>query len=540
MIDLSNYLKAIKSENTRWAERIRAYNQVGSSTVDAYSYIIGGLKILHPGITYRDLCRSITDADLDEQMDAIVISNDTIYIYDFKVSVGFGANDIRLFRDSVNSYLFLGTGDLAACNPLVKVKIQEARELLATGNYNVALRVIRGGGNSIYPQGQVVLDELRYDSLIEKRLLSLTDLINIELNLDRMPINYNLKISAAKNNPSDVSSQIIISDDTNITSLICRVPLKELVDFYYDFSPNPERIFQSNVRGLQNGKKVTKEIINSLSSVASAKEFYKLHNGIAIVCDKITSISNGKYRIHNPQIVNGCQTVTTISKHFETSRGSTILKYGTVIAKIFAANVNQVEKICFASNSQVAINPWDLRTNDKIQIVIESYLNKKGILYNRKGTKINTNNSLLLTELGQILCASFLEKPAFAKNSRAKIFSNDPDSLYEVIFKEDMNLEEVHKAIDYALFVKQKIKQSSAVDKKILGPANLHIIAGFYLLRGKGLTNEEVYTKSVTHVKSVVRTIKTRLGSTLTPPIIFTKHDLAWELLKQKLLTTYR
>ncbi|WP_353146526.1 AIPR family protein [Chryseobacterium sp.] len=539
-MDLPEYLNAIKNSNRDWAERIRRYNNVGSSSIDAYSYIIGGLKILHPGITYRELCRSITDADLDDQIDAIVVSNNTIYIYDFKVAIGFGENDIRLFRDSVDAHVFRGDGNLLACNNLIQRKIPEINELLLTGNYNVALRVIRGGGNSDYPQGQIALDQLQYDSIIERRLISLVDLIDIELSLNKLPIDYNLNITAAKNNPQDTNSQIIIREGTDIISLVCRIQLKELVDFYYYFDPYPEKIFQSNVRGLQNSKKVTNEIVQSLSSTQKAKQFYKLHNGIAIVCDRILSIRNGKYRLENPQIVNGCQTITTISKHFQDNRNSGALKYGTVIAKIFAADTNQVEKICFASNSQVSINPWDLRTNDKIQIIIESYLNKKEISYHRKATKITNNNSLLFTELGQVLCSTMLEKPAFAKNSRAKIFSNDLDSLYHSLFPISVNLKDIYTAVKFALFVRQKIKSATPADKKILVPANLHIIAGLYLLRNENLTNEDVYNKCIRHIKSIVREMKAQHGATLTPPIIFTKHEDAWRMLKQKLKRTYR
>jgi hypothetical protein len=538
-MDLQEYLNAIKRSNRNWAERIRRYNNVGSSSIDAYSYIIGALKILHPDITYRELCRSITDDDLDEQIDAIIVSNYTIYLYDFKVSAGFSENEIRLFRESIDTHVFRADGNLGACNELIQRKIPEIRELLLTGNYNISLRVVRGGDNSEYPQGQIALDQLQYDSIKEKKLISLKDLIEIELSLNKLPLNFNLNISAAKNNQLDTNSQIIIKENTNIISLICRIPLKELVDFYHAFDPQPERIFQSNVRGLQNSKKVTKEIINSLSNTTKAKQFYKLHNGIAIVCDRITSISNGKYRLHNPQIVNGCQTVTTISKHYLNDRNSNVLKYGTVIAKIFAADTNQVEKICFASNSQVAINPWDLRTNDKIQIVIQSYLNKLGILYNRKATKVNNSNSLLFTELGQILCSTLLEKPAFAKNSRAKIFSNDTDSKYHTLFSENISLVDVYDSVKISLFVKQKIKDASLVDKKILGPANLHIIAGIYLLRGKNLSIEDVYNISVKHVKSVNNTLKKRHGNNLNPPAIFTKHESAWDLLKQKLLRSF-
>lgn len=539
-MDLPEYLNAIKNSNSHWAGRIRRYNNVKSSSIDAYSFIIGGLKILHPNISYRELCRSITDDDLDQQIDAIVVSNNTIYIYDFKVSVGFGVNDIRLFRDSVHTHIFLGNGNLGACNHLIQRKLPEVTELLLTGNYNVALRIVRGGGNSEYPQGQQALDQLQYDSISERKLISLSDLIDTELCLNKLPIDYDLKITATKNNPNDTDSQILIKDREDIVSLVCRIPLKELVDFYFTFDPYSEKIFQSNVRGLQNSKKVTKEIIQSLSTTEKAKSFYKLHNGLAIVCDKISSIRNGKYTLKNPQIVNGCQTVTTISKHFQDNRNSGALRYGSVIAKIFAADTDQVEKICFASNSQVAINPWDLRTNDKVQIIIQSYLNKQGILYNRKATKVNRTNSLLFTELGQILCSTILEKPAFAKNSRAKIFSNDPDSLYHTIFAENIKLNDVYIAIKYALYVKQKIKASSSLDKKILGPANLHIIAGFYLLKDKQLNNDEVYNTSVRHIKATAKQVRKDHGSTLTYPVIFTKHELAWNTLKKKLLNTYR
>ena len=68
-MDLQEYLKAIKSSNRNWAERIRQYNLVGSSSIDAYSYIIGALKILHPNITYRELCRSITDDDFEDSQE---------------------------------------------------------------------------------------------------------------------------------------------------------------------------------------------------------------------------------------------------------------------------------------------------------------------------------------------------------------------------------------------------------------------------------------------------------------------------------------
>lgn len=536
-MDIKNYIKILKSNNLELAKKIRKTNKVGGSTDEAYSFIIGGLRILYPDISEDELTKSITDDDHDSQIDVIVIKDNYVDIYDFKMSQGFGENDIRLFVASIENLIFEPDGDLSKSNNLIKKRVPEARIAIDNG-YKVRIRVVRGGDNSKYLQGQEVLDKLEYDSILEKELISGKELIQRELNLESSPVVYDWDFNVKKNTATDKPSRIKIKEDKIITSLICRVSLKELVDLYHNFQPNPEVIFESNVRGLQSSKKVSNQILGSLENTSKAKQFYKLHNGITIVGDALKEINAQKYTIANPQIVNGCQTVTTISNNFKANRNAKVLDYASVVCKFFAANKNEVESICLASNSQVAINPWDLRTNDDIQLIIESYLNKNGIKYNRKSIRISKNNYFTFKELGQWLCSTLLLKPAFAKNSRAKIFdnTNGSSSIYHKLFNDKTNLEEIKKISEIGIYVRDKIGSVKKEKRTYHGPANFHFIASIYSLqKKKKWSNDFTFKKVNVLIRKVIQVIRKKYGDETSYPQIFTKYDDTWLELKKHL-----
>lgn len=534
-MDLKNYLSTLIELNLQSAVDIRKKNKVGSSSVESYSFIISALKILYPGISVNDLEKSITDNDKDEQIDAIVINKKFVDIYDFKTSEGFRENDIRLFKDSVDKLIFNSSADLSKCDVLVKNRIIEAREAIDEDNLEVRLRVVRGGDNSNYPQGLNALKELKYNSISETSLLSLRDLITIELKLNVSPIKYDWNIKVKKNSASEDSTKIKILESTKINSLICRLDLKTLVDLFHNFQPNPEVIFEANVRGLQNNKKISDQILASLSSTTKAKSFYKLHNGLTIVCDEISERSLTKYIIKNPQIVNGCQTVTTISNFYKSNREAKVLEYGSVICKIFAADKTEVENICLASNSQVAIGASDLRTNDNVQILIESYLNKKGFKYDRKATRISKNNFLTFKDLGQWLCSSLIYKPAFAKNSKSKIFMNINGGIYDQIFIDKIDLEKVKKIVDYGIYVRDKINSIPTKNRTFEIPANLHFLAALYYLDSNGWSKDYSFSKINLKIKTVITKMKKKNGDEITYPKIFTQHEETWKELKNLL-----
>lgn len=525
---MKQYFKALIDKNLQQAKEIRKKNSVEGSSERAYSFIIGGLKILHPSISYSSLKKSITDDSNDGQIDAIVFENKEVFIYDFKMSEGFKGNEIRLFIQSTDKLFFDPETDLSPYNHLIKKRIPKAVEKIEKG-YKVRIRVVRTGDNISNDEPKKEIANIDYDSIIEKKLYTGKELIGKELNLNSSPIEYNWDFKLKRNNPTDkeASSNIIIKEEGEIKSLICRVSLKELVLLYNNFQPNPTRIFEANVRGFQNNRKISNQIISSLSTKAKSKTFYKLHNGITIVGDSIKKNSKIKFQIGNPQIVNGCQTITTIAEFYKSNMEAEQLEFGSVLCKIFATNKGEVEEICLASNSQVAITPADLRTNDDIQIIIESYLNMNGIKYHRKKKRINKENEVSFQLLGQWLCSCFLYKPAFAKNSKAKIFDASSESIYHKIFNKNMDLESLKTVVDYGTYLTKKL--ASINKEKYHTPSDLHFLTGlYYLNQHKNWKKDYAFSRLNTLIKEVIEIQKIKYGVELGYPSIFTKHDETW------------
>lgn len=75
-------------------------------------------------------------------------------------------------------------------------------------------------------------------------------------------------------------------------------------------------IFDANIREyLGKGKSVNKKIISTLEDKDERKKFFFFNNGITIICAKAesrTESSRLKIKLFDPQIVNGCQTVSSI------------------------------------------------------------------------------------------------------------------------------------------------------------------------------------------------------------------------------------
>jgi hypothetical protein len=477
------YLKALGKSNSELVERIRIAQGLNNQGLHGYNFIVAGLRAIYVDISEIELVNFITDGDHDEQIDAIVIKNNFVDIYDFKGNLGYGVNDIRLFVDSIRNLIF-GNGVPDPRNQRVVDRVEAARVAIDDGA-DIRIRVLRmnpvSAGNNI----QELLEELNYNSIKEYKIYSGNDIVNEFLKIESSPTQFKWSFNLKTDNVQVNESQsIILRDraDDLITSLYCRINLKTLIDLYYSHFPH-EAIFESNVRSLQNERTIKTEMMTSLSSVTKAKEFHKLHNGITIVGDAIECVNDTRFRVDNPQIVNGCQTITNIAIEFIDDRESNKLKNGSVLCKIFKANKNEVERICLASNSQVSINPWDLRTNDAIQIKIESYLKFNNIKYNRKAKNRGTND-LTFIELGQWLYSAIHENPMASKNKRRSIFDSPrgPGSVYHTIFNENILLKDILQVVVDGIFIRNHIKTITAVFEK---QADFHFLAGFYMLRNK-------------------------------------------------------
>jgi len=126
-----------------------------------------------------------------------------------------------------------------------------------------------------------------------------------------------------------------------------------------------QKLFRRNVRqSLGLGNKVNKGIRETLTNPQKSPYLFFFHNGITALCRSF-KISNDVLSVQGLAVVNGCQSLSTI---YSTS-GKIAQKQGTQGALLFRfyeiPEIDFGDAISVNTNSQSAVKPRDLRSNDK-------------------------------------------------------------------------------------------------------------------------------------------------------------------------------
>lgn len=161
-----------------------------------------------------------------------------------------------------------------------------------------------------------------------------------------------------------------------------------LVDRYSN-----NELFEMNVRYfLGAGREVNRRIIETITSNQSPW-FGFMNNGVSITADKVVvdrPASGGKMRIHleNPQIINGCQTVNALyHAKYNKELKDRFQGNSSVMVRIYEIDRDNrafLDALIIATNSQNAIRPQDLLSNDPIQKVLQRTMGAYGVGYERK------------------------------------------------------------------------------------------------------------------------------------------------------------
>lgn len=175
---------------------------------------------------------------------------------------------------------------------------------------------------------------------------------------------------------------------TNIESWIFSMTDADVADLYKKAGL---RLFARNVRGyLGTSSVVNRGIEDTLSE--EPERFWYYNNGITVICDD-ASRESGRgtdvLRVTNPQVINGQQTTRTLSENSTgRPRASVLVRVIRVPRKKGEDGADHFEtlvsKIVSATNSQNAVRPSDLMSNDRRQIEIERRLRNLGYWYIRK------------------------------------------------------------------------------------------------------------------------------------------------------------
>ncbi|NSL56349.1 AIPR family protein [Uliginosibacterium aquaticum] len=246
-----------------------------------------------------------------------------------------------------------------------------------------------------------------------------------------------------------------------------------------------ESIFEENVRSfLGNNNDVNSAIQQTLQSPDKRSLFSVLNNGITVVAPELTLTPNTK-EIHltNYQIINGCQTSTTLqaNKLLLTDSVNVVVKFiespeNESSSDIIAATNSQsdIPKEAFFGLRGKAklVQKYFIAQNGAVNLENQVHFERRQSEYKHSGYQ--STRIFDVREVARCYAAMFLDLPHNSARYVAKIFSASADLL----FKEDD-----HESYYYAACLTLYKYQTLINGKKIGAPeytkARWHIIQVF-------------------------------------------------------------
>ncbi len=173
------------------------------------------------------------------------------------------------------------------------------------------------------------------------------------------------------------------------------IHLAELHAMYRDMG---HRFFERNIRAaLPESEVVNRSIAQALRKIVlegkdSPSEFAFNHNGVTLSAEALTQVGDG-YRITEPRLLNGAQTVTTADRFLKANEGHAGLAAGVaifgeicVLCKVITdATPAFVTSVTINNNRQNPVEAANLHANDMIQLELQDKFKADlGIYYERQ------------------------------------------------------------------------------------------------------------------------------------------------------------
>jgi hypothetical protein len=395
-------------------------------------------------IHLRDMIEAkddITDGSDDKQIDAILVDDEklTIFVLQGKF-IGSKSVDAEPLREVLASWVQLR--DLVRLqevgNNKLKRKLSDVSRALED-EYEIAFELITTGELTPAAKLDLATFQQQLAELSEK-----DDLICTITVIDSDEIKRRYDLALEKENPSinhviDLSNGHFMYETLAGTQVaIGALPLKECIKIP---GIKDGTLFQKNVRqslGLSNA--VNKGIRQTIYS-DKHKDFFFFHNGITAICNKMDK-QDSSLKLNGLSVVNGCQSLNTILSCSEKIK---TLEDTYVLFRFYEIpQRDRADRISINTNSQSAVKPRDLRSNDKRVLNIKKQFEQKypqGYFVTKRGEVAPASKDktyvLDFSDLGKFLIGWHSQRPNISY-SEAKIF----DKYFEQLFKREYKAED--------------------------------------------------------------------------------------------------
>lgn len=428
------------------------YSQITSDITQAYyqqnfpndgqRFVAWYLRNVHlrDPIQARD---DITDGADDKQIDAIFVDDDrtTVFVLQGKF-IGGSTVDAEPLREVLSAWIQMR--DLVrlqeVANNKLKQKLSEVARALED-EYEICFELITTAGLTESAQRDLATFQEQLAELSAKDELPATLVLvhedeirrryDMALERENPSLSHELDLSVCQTLPVTIAGTQVV---------IAVVPLSECIKFP---GIKDGTLFQKNVRqslGLSNV--VNKGIKNTIYSDRH-RDFFFFHNGITAICNRMEE-KDSKLKLHGVSVVNGCQSLNTILSCSE--RVKTLTDTSLLFRFYEIPQRERADKISINTNSQSAVKPRDLRSNDRRVLNLKKAYEQKypmGYFVSKRGEipPADKDKALVvdLSELGKYLISWHSQRPNIAY-SETKIF----DKYFEQLFKREYRIENVH------------------------------------------------------------------------------------------------
>ena len=381
----------------------------------------------------------ITDGAGDKQIDAVYIDNQacTIYIIQGKFYGGdtVGAEPLREVLSSwiqIQNLAHLQDG----ANHNLQVKISEIATALED-DYEVCFELIMTSAltDSAKRDLEVFQKNLSDNEAISANLIlvdneTLKFKYDEALNRSRPYINHEFNLEVGK-------YMELTIDETK--AVIVALPLRDCIKIP---GIKDGSLFRKNVRqSLGTSNKVNKGIARTIRN--NAGDFFFLHNGITAICSQM-SIHEGILSVKELNVVNGCQSLSTIFSYSELAKKA---DNAYIMFRFYEiSDAERADNISTSTNSQSVVKARDLRSNDKAVLALKKAYEQfypDGYFVTKRGEKVDnvrydTTHLVNLTDLGKQLIAWHSQRPNLSYGE-TKIF----DKYFDQLFRREYSTENV-------------------------------------------------------------------------------------------------
>lgn len=387
--------------------------------------------LLRDSVATRD---DITDGANDKQMDAVVVDDEErrVLIVQGKF-IGESSVDGEPLREVLSAWVRLQ--DLPSlqldCNDRLKMKLEAVRKALED-EYRVEFELLTTGQ---------LTDPAKADLRAFADKLEDFDDFSASLQLvDAAVLETRLAEAEAQELPSLEHTVYVDPAKTLVTSIsgaqtvITVLPLKEclrlpgIVD---------GRLFRKNVRQSLGGNNKVNRALRATITGDRVKDFFFYHNGVTAICNRVSyDAAAGSLTVKGLSVVNGCQSLSTIFSASERVR-SEPAKEACILLRFYEIpDRAQGDRISINTNSQTAVKPRDLRSNDKVMVGLKRAFELRypnGYFITKRGEERPADKDARQTVdaavLAKMLMAWHCQRPNISYNEK-KLF----DEYYKTLF----------------------------------------------------------------------------------------------------------